>query len=107
MSFNNDVIRIYLLIEKIEIRVYFFKRYNILKLFYNCYINISFLFSLRSETVELMTQLRTKAMREKDEVKERHFYKYSLIRIRFPDGIILQVCYDIPIHCIFHVKLIP
>lgn len=42
------------------------------------------------ETVELMTQLRTKAMREKDEIKELHMYKYTLIRIRFPDGIILQ-----------------
>ncbi|GFU35333.1 UBX domain-containing protein 6 [Nephila pilipes] len=44
----------------------------------------------RSETVELMTQLRTKAMRERDEIKELHMYKYTLIRIRFPDGIILQ-----------------
>ncbi|GFQ98824.1 UBX domain-containing protein 6 [Trichonephila clavata] len=42
------------------------------------------------ETVELMTQLRTKAMRERDEIKELHMYKYTLIRIRFPDGIILQ-----------------
>lgn len=82
---------------KVEIVVYFFKRHSILKLFYSCYINnhsfYFILYHLRTETVELMTQLRTKAMREKDEIKERHYYKYSLIRIRFPDGIILQVCY--------------
>lgn len=38
-----------------------------------------------------MCQLRTKAMREKDETRERNVYKYTLIRIRFPDGLILQV----------------
>jgi len=49
----------------------------------------------RSETVEMMTQLRTKAMREKDEIRERHVYKYALIRIRFPDGIILQGTFSV------------
>ena len=36
-------------------------------------------------------QLRTKKMREKDELKMtvRH-YRFVLLRIRFPDGIILQ-----------------
>ncbi|XP_055936378.1 UBX domain-containing protein 6-like [Argiope bruennichi] len=46
--------------------------------------------SEKSETVELMTQLRTREMRERDAIKELHVYKYTLIRIRFPDGIILQ-----------------
>ncbi|KFM75972.1 UBX domain-containing protein 6, partial [Stegodyphus mimosarum] len=44
----------------------------------------------KAEAVELMTQLRTRSMREKDEIKELHVYKFTLIRIRFPDGIILQ-----------------
>ncbi|GBN08617.1 UBX domain-containing protein 6 [Araneus ventricosus] len=46
--------------------------------------------SEKSETVELMTQLRTREMRERDAIKELHVYKYTLIRVRFPDGIILQ-----------------
>ena len=36
-------------------------------------------------------QLRTKAMREKDELREIKKYKYSVIRVRFPDGVFLQV----------------
>ncbi|XP_054710322.1 UBX domain-containing protein 6-like [Uloborus diversus] len=44
----------------------------------------------KSESVELLSQLRTKAMRERDGLKEIHYYKFSLIRIRFPDGIIIQ-----------------
>lgn len=34
--------------------------------------------------------LRTKAMREKDEQRERRKYNYTLVRIRLPDGNILQ-----------------
>ena len=34
--------------------------------------------------------LMTKAMREKAELKEIKKYRYTLIRVRFPDGIILQ-----------------
>ncbi|XP_042895062.1 UBX domain-containing protein 6 [Parasteatoda tepidariorum] len=44
----------------------------------------------KAETVELMTQLRTKAMRERDEIREFHRYKFALIRIRFPDDIFMQ-----------------
>lgn len=36
--------------------------------------------------------LRTKAMREKDEMREFRKYRYTVLRIRFPDGILLQVC---------------
>lgn len=36
-------------------------------------------------------QLRTKAMREKEELREIRKYKFALIRIRFPDGLYLQV----------------
>lgn len=41
----------------------------------------------REETTE---KLCTKEMREKDEQREVRKYRYTLIRIRFPDGILLQ-----------------
>ncbi|XP_067130434.1 UBX domain-containing protein 6 [Centruroides vittatus] len=44
----------------------------------------------RTSRVELLTQLRTKEMRERDEKRHYRYYKYTLIRIRFPDGILLQ-----------------
>lgn len=34
--------------------------------------------------------LRTKAMREKEEQREMRKYNYTLLRVRFPDGYILQ-----------------
>lgn len=34
--------------------------------------------------------LRTKAMREKDEQRALRRYKYAVLRIKFPDGLILQ-----------------
>lgn len=43
---------------------------------------------LLTEEVELNQQLRTKAMREKP--KTRRNYKYALLRVKFPDGYILQ-----------------
>lgn len=46
---------------------------------------------LRSEALECAQQLKTKAMREKEEQRTLNMYKYSLIRIRFPDGVFLQV----------------
>lgn len=45
----------------------------------------------RAEVMEKQMQLRTKAMREKDEIREIRKYKFALIRIRFPDGLYLQV----------------
>ena len=60
----------------------------------------------RSEAAEKELQLRTKKMREKDELKTaiRH-YRFVLLRIRFPDGVILQGiinCWNvIIIYCIF------
>ena len=39
--------------------------------------------------------LRTKAMRDKEEAKARRKYKYCLIRIRFPDGWILQGTFSV------------
>lgn len=44
----------------------------------------------REEAAEKLGMLRTKAMREKDEQKELRKYRYTLLRIRFPDGILLQ-----------------
>lgn len=34
--------------------------------------------------------LRTKAMREKDEQRALRRYKFAVLRIKFPDGVILQ-----------------
>ena len=45
----------------------------------------------RSELAERETMLRTKAMREREEMKERRKYRFCLIRVRFPDGLVLQV----------------
>lgn len=44
----------------------------------------------RQEAVEKMGMLRTKAMRERDEKRELRKYRYALMRIRLPDGILLQ-----------------
>ncbi|XP_055975396.1 UBX domain-containing protein 6 isoform X2 [Sorex fumeus] len=45
---------------------------------------------LRSEAVERLSVLRTKAMREKEEHREMRKYTYTLLRVRFPDGCVLQ-----------------
>ena len=41
--------------------------------------------------VERESMLRTKAMREKEEQRQRRRYRFCLVRVRFPDGLILQV----------------
>lgn len=50
----------------------------------------SLLLFLRSDLVEKNAMLRTKAMREKEEQRERRKYNYTLLRIRLPDGNLLQ-----------------
>ncbi|KAJ8963064.1 hypothetical protein NQ318_018528 [Aromia moschata] len=40
-------------------------------------------------------QLRTKVMREKDEIREIRKYKFCLIRVRFPDGLYLQGTFSV------------
>ncbi|XP_038626626.1 UBX domain-containing protein 6 isoform X1 [Tachyglossus aculeatus] len=45
---------------------------------------------LRTEALERLAVLRTKAMREKEEQREMKKYVYTLLRVRFPDGYILQ-----------------
>jgi len=44
----------------------------------------------REEASEKLGMLRTKAMRERDEQRELRKYRYTLIRVRFPDGVMLQ-----------------
>ena len=46
---------------------------------------------LRTEALEKAQILMTKAMREKEELRTVNKYRYALIRIRFPNGIYLQV----------------
>ncbi|XP_037967264.2 UBX domain-containing protein 6 [Plutella xylostella] len=50
---------------------------------------------LRSEAIEKSQMLRTKAMREKDELREMKKYKFAIIRVRFPDGILLQGTFSV------------
>ncbi|XP_040393462.1 UBX domain-containing protein 6 isoform X1 [Cygnus olor] len=45
---------------------------------------------LRTEAVEKASMLRTRAMREREEQREMRKYNYTLLRVRFPDGYILQ-----------------
>nr|XP_055227291.1 UBX domain-containing protein 6 isoform X3 [Gorilla gorilla gorilla] len=45
---------------------------------------------LRSEAVERLSVLRTKAMREKEEQRGLRKYTYTLLRVRLPDGCLLQ-----------------
>ncbi|XP_071005365.1 UBX domain-containing protein 6-like [Oncorhynchus clarkii lewisi] len=44
----------------------------------------------KNEGVDKNTMLRTKAMREREEQRERRKYNYTLLRVRLPDGNILQ-----------------
>ncbi|XP_029541930.1 UBX domain-containing protein 6-like [Oncorhynchus nerka] len=44
----------------------------------------------KNEVVDKNTMLRTKAMREREEQRERRKYNYTLLRVRLPDGNILQ-----------------
>lgn len=68
----------------------------------------------QKEMVDREEMLRTKAMRERDEKPETNIqYKYTVIRIRMPDGLILQVLFQsndpvstlfdyLRIHCLVH-----
>jgi len=49
----------------------------------------------RSDAVEREGMLRTKAMREREEQRERRKYRFTLIRIRFPDGLVLQGTFSV------------
>ncbi|XP_070600377.1 UBX domain-containing protein 6 isoform X2 [Erythrolamprus reginae] len=59
---------------------------------------------IRTDAVEKASMLRTKAMREKEEQRELRRYNYTLLRVRFPDGYILQGTFYArePISALFH-----
>lgn len=44
----------------------------------------------RQEAVERLGMLRTKEMREREQLRELRRYRFCLVRVRFPDGMILQ-----------------
>lgn len=52
----------------------------------------------RTELADREGILRTKAMREREEQKSRRKYRYCLIRIRFPDGWLLQGTFAVQEH---------
>ena len=45
---------------------------------------------IRQEAVERLGMLRTKETREREKMRELRRYRYCLVRVRFPDGILLQ-----------------
>ncbi|XP_033746804.1 UBX domain-containing protein 6-like [Pecten maximus] len=44
----------------------------------------------RQDAVDKLGMLRTKAMRERDELRELRKYRFTLIRVRMPNGVLLQ-----------------
>lgn len=50
---------------------------------------------LRSDALEQAQILKTKAMREKEELRTINRYKFSLIRVRFPNGVYLQGTFNV------------
>lgn len=46
---------------------------------------------LRTEAIENSQILKTKAMREREEQRTLRMYKYALIRVKFPNGLYIQV----------------
>ena len=44
----------------------------------------------RADAADKLGMLRTKEMREREHMRELRKYRYCLIRVRFPDGVILQ-----------------
>lgn len=51
--------------------------------------------SQRSEEVETLGMLRTKAMRDKEDARGRRKYKFCLLRVRFPDNYIIQGTFSV------------
>ncbi|TRY67459.1 hypothetical protein TCAL_08029 [Tigriopus californicus] len=48
-----------------------------------------------TENLEREGMLRTKAMREREQQRERRKYRYSLIRVRFPNGMVIQGTFSV------------
>lgn len=49
----------------------------------------------RTEALEISSILKTKAMREREELRYIQRYKFALIRVRFPDGVYLQGTFSV------------
>uniref|UniRef100_A0A6B2EDH0 Putative ubiquitin regulatory protein n=1 Tax=Phlebotomus kandelakii TaxID=1109342 RepID=A0A6B2EDH0_9DIPT len=50
---------------------------------------------LKTEALESSLVLKTKAMRDREELRMVNRYRYTLIRIRFPDGVYLQGTFNV------------
>ncbi|XP_030555018.1 UBX domain-containing protein 6 [Drosophila novamexicana] len=50
---------------------------------------------LRAEAIESAQILKTKAMREREEQRNLRMYRYSLIRIKFPNGLYIQGTFNV------------
>lgn len=50
---------------------------------------------MRAEAMESAQLLKTKAMREKEELRSLNMYKFTLMRVRFPDGVFLQGTFSV------------
>lgn len=46
---------------------------------------------MRTEALENAQVLKTKAMREREEQRVLRMYRYALVRVKFPNGIYIQV----------------
>ena len=54
---------------------------------------IHYIFLYRTEELERNSQLRTREMREKEMKNSARIYRFTLLRVRFPDQVILQGSY--------------
>lgn len=50
---------------------------------------------LRADALEQSQILKTKAMREREEARALHMYRYAFVRVRFPDGIYVQGTFSV------------
>lgn len=50
---------------------------------------------IRADALEQSQILRTKAMREREELRALTMYRYAFIRVRFPDGIYIQGTFSV------------
>ncbi|XP_032590603.1 UBX domain-containing protein 6 [Drosophila grimshawi] len=50
---------------------------------------------LRAEAIESSQMLKTKAMREREEQRNLRMYRYSLVRVKFPNGLLIQGTFNV------------
>ncbi|XP_030381044.1 UBX domain-containing protein 6 [Scaptodrosophila lebanonensis] len=50
---------------------------------------------LRAEAIESSQMLKTKAMREREEQRNLRMYRYSLVRVKFPNGLFIQGTFNV------------